>query len=66
MDAEAAQRIARILLETGAEAPKPSAKLPGDRRALRGIPVAGYGGAIAGTRPELEIERLDDPISRDS
>jgi hypothetical protein len=40
------------VLESGAELPQPKAKLPGDERALRGIPVAGVGGgAIAGTRP---------------
>jgi hypothetical protein len=45
------------VLESGAELPQPKAKLPGDEHALRGIPVAGFGGAIAGTRPEQELLR---------
>jgi hypothetical protein len=51
-------KIARILLETGAdvEPPKTVAKatLPGDSRRLRGVPlqcVRGATGAIAGTDP---------------
>ena len=38
-----------------------SATLPGDARRLRGIPAIGRGvsGAIFGTRPEREAERLD-------
>lgn len=32
------------------------AKLPGDRKALRGIPVEGYGGALGGSRPDQLVE----------
>jgi hypothetical protein len=62
--ARLAQQVAKIALETGGEFPQPQAKLPGDERALRGIPVAGFGGAIAGTRPEIEVVRSDERLRR--
>lgn len=51
------RKLARILLETGEEAPPATvtkATLSGDTRRLRGIPAIGYGvgGATPGTNPE--------------
>ncbi len=62
-EVESLRKIAKALLESGAEFPKPaSAKLPGDPDALRGIPMTGrgIGGAIRGTRPESETIRRDE------
>lgn len=60
-----AQKLARILLETGDPAPPPTvtrATLPGDRRRLRGIPVAGGAcGTSPGTDPYHETARRLDP-----
>ncbi|HVM68870.1 MAG TPA: hypothetical protein VM204_03430 [Gaiellaceae bacterium] len=56
-EAADAKKLARILLETGSPLPVSASKssLPGDARALRGLPAVGVrgglGGAIAGTRP---------------
>ena len=55
------QKIARILLETGEAAPVVTvtkATLPGDKRRLRGIPVAGGAcGTSPGTDPLHETIR---------
>lgn len=50
------RKLARILLETGADAPPATfagASLPGDTRKLRGIPAIGRGvtGAVPGSIP---------------
>lgn len=56
-DAEDAQKLKKILIETGEPLPSPStsSRAPGDPHALRGLPAVGVrgglGGAIAGTRP---------------
>lgn len=56
------RRVSRILMETGVPMPvkvRPGV-LPGDGRALRGIPVVGargVGGAIPGSRPGQGIWR---------
>jgi len=60
--AHSEQTLARIAIETGASLPtSPAAKLPGDTRALRGLPVVGargVGGTMPGTQPEREtLER---------
>lgn len=56
IETELARKVARIVLEVGAEAPKPATgSLPLDPWRLRGVPVVGrrgaIGGAIRGTRP---------------
>lgn len=62
-DAEQAEQLAEILLETGLALPErsaPQAYALGDARQLRGIPTVGghggAGGAIAGTRPGASRE----------
>lgn len=55
------RQVARIVLEVGAEAPRPSTSaLPLDPLRLRGVPVVGgrgaIGGAIRGTRPSDGFE----------
>ena len=56
-ETELLRTVARIVVETGAEAPRPNPRaLAGDPRRLRGIPAVGgrgsFGGHIAGTRPD--------------
>lgn len=57
------RKLARILLETGEQAPAPQtvqrATLPGDNRRLRGIPTVarGVAGVSPGTDPYAETER---------
>lgn len=63
METEMLRKVAAIVLEVGAEAPRAnSTALPGDQRRLRGIPVLGgrgsLGGAIAGTRPGDGLDRM--------
>jgi hypothetical protein len=63
LDAHSTKRLAEIAVETGNTLPSsPAAKLPGDTRALRGLPVVGargVGGTMPGTQPERECERRD-------
>ena len=63
MNAHSERMLAKIAMETGSEAPSSSqAKLPGDARALRGIPAIGHGvgGTMSGTQPEQETIRRED------
>jgi hypothetical protein len=65
---EGLRKIARILLETGADFPRAATgKLPGDTRALRGIPVVGargVGGTMADTQPEKQTLKRDEQAER--
>ena len=60
-----AANITRILNEAGANTnPEPTvtrATLPGDKRRLRGIPVAGVCGTSPGTDPLAELLRKERP-----
>lgn len=49
------EQLAQIVLETGEDLPVNPSAPPGDEKRLRGIPVTGFGGAIAGTNPEGEL-----------
>jgi hypothetical protein len=56
IEAELERKVAAIVLEVGAEAPRPvTSQLPLDPWRLRGVPCVGgrgaIGGAIRGTRP---------------
>lgn len=60
--AEDERKLAKILLETGAEqkpAERKAKQFPGDneRALLRGIPVCGFGGTSPGTDPLTELLR---------
>lgn len=57
LNAQHEQAIAKAVREAKADAPPhPNTHVPGDARALRGIPVVGVhggiGGAIQGSRPD--------------
>lgn len=58
-DIEHARMLAKIVTDTGQALPERNygAKLPGDERALRGIPAIGRNvqGAIPGTRPDTRL-----------
>lgn len=62
-DAEHQRKVAKVLLDVGADMPESTstASAPGDNRRLRGVPVVGVkggmGGAIAGTRPGDSLKR---------
>lgn len=56
IEAEMMRKVAAIVLEVGAEAPRPvTMQYPLDTWRLRGVPVVGrrgaIGGAVRGTRP---------------
>jgi hypothetical protein len=61
MNTHTERKLAEIGRETAATLPSsPQAKLPGDTRALRGLPAIGrgVGGTMPGTQPEQEtLER---------
>lgn len=61
-DIQHARMLARIIENTGQALPERrfKAKLPGDERALRGIPAIGRNvqGAILGTRPDTRIDSI--------
>lgn len=55
MNAHTERKIAQIARETSTTLPtSPQSKLPGDTRALRGLPAIGrgVGGTMPGTQPE--------------
>lgn len=64
LDAHSTRIVAQIAVETGGSLPSsPAAKLPGDARALRGLPVVGargVGGTMPGTQPEREAIRREE------
>jgi hypothetical protein len=61
IDAEMMRKVAAIVMEVGAEAPRPvTSQLPLDPWRLRGVPVVArrgaIGGAIRGSRPGDGLE----------
>lgn len=63
LEAKLARQVGQAALDTGKALPtaKPGS-LPGDKQAMRGIPLQvhkGLGGAIRGTRPTDAIRRMD-------
>ena len=52
-------QIVEIARETDLPLPVAPGAPGGDRDRLRGVPVAGFGGAIRGTRPTDALSRLD-------
>jgi len=61
-EVEGLRKIEKALREAGVDFPRPSsAKLPGDPRAMRGIPLVGQGisGAIRGSRPGDGLDKPD-------
>jgi hypothetical protein len=63
IEAELERKVAAIVLEVGAEAPKPmTASLPLDPWRLRGVPVVGrrgaIGGSVRGSQPDRDAPSL--------
>ena len=62
LGADLVRQVDKITKDMGEQAATiTGATLPGDSRRLRGIPVVGKGvtGAIFGSRPDREIDKLD-------
>ncbi len=67
-DRQCERELVTIAREVGEDVPcvVGIATAGGDERRLRGIPVVGargVGGAIPGSKPEVEVMRVDRPLS---